>query len=199
MREHHKASETPQRPHDEERGREASPWHVPVAAEDVGEEGQHVDIAADLPVRTALARIAGLRELPRLEAHFDLTRSAGGGLHVVGRVSATVGQTCVVTLEPIVNEVEEEIDLLFVPHSAAPAGDDSQPRAEVADESADAPEPLVGGGVDLGVLAGEFLLLGIDPYPRKAGAVFQPPPDVGAKGGGPFAALAGLKKGRDGR
>ena len=37
-----------------------------------------------------------------------------------GRVAATVGQACVVTLEPLVNEVEEEIDLLFVPPPAAP-------------------------------------------------------------------------------
>jgi hypothetical protein len=52
--------------------------------------------------------------------------------------------------------------------------------------------------VDLGALATEFLILGLDPYPRKAGAVFQPPapaqPDES-----PFAALAKLKKGQDAR
>ena len=60
------------------------------------------------------------------------------------------------------------------------------------------PEPLIGGVVDLGALATEFLILGLDPYPRKAGAVFQPPaqaqPDES-----PFAALAKLKKGQDAR
>ena len=30
--------------------------------------------------------------------------------------------------------------------------------------------------VDLGAVATEFLLLGIDPYPRKPGAVFEAPP-----------------------
>ena len=29
------------------------------------------------------------------------------------------------------------------------------------------PEPLIGGIVDLGALATEFLILGLDPYPRK--------------------------------
>ncbi len=36
------------------------------------------------------------------------------------------------------------------------------------------PEPLVDGKIDLGAIATEFLLLGIDPYPRKAGAEFAP-------------------------
>ena len=55
------------------------------------------------------------------------------------------------------------------------------------------PEPLVDGKVDLGALATEFLMLGIDPYPRKAGAEFAPP-KVEDAGEHPFAALAALEK-----
>ena len=61
--------------------------------------------------------MVGLRDLPRLEANFDVTRHGADGLRVCGRVSATVGQNCVVTLEPLANEVEEDIDLLFAPPS----------------------------------------------------------------------------------
>ena len=57
-------------------------------------------------------------------------------------------------------------------------------------------EPLTGGVVDLGALATEFLILGLDPYPRKPGAVFQSPEETAA-GEGPFSALAALQKGRD--
>jgi hypothetical protein len=53
---------------------------------------------------------------------------------------------------------------------------------------------LIGGTVDLGALATEFLILGLDPYPRKPGATFQPPGGASADEG-PFAALAKLKKG----
>src|ERR1700722_9660253 len=99
-----------------------APWQVPVAIEDVAETGQHFDLVADNDVRAAVARVAGLRDLPKLEAHFDVTRhGAAGGLHVRGRVSATVGQNCVVTLEPLTNEIEEDIDLLFPP-PRPPAG-----------------------------------------------------------------------------
>ena len=49
--------------------------------------------------------------------------------------------------------------------------DDGGGRSKVAAD--DAPEPLVGGVVDLGVVATEFLALGIDPYPRKSGVEFS--------------------------
>ena len=96
-----------------------TPWRVPVAVEDIAETGQHFALVADAEVRAGVARMAGLRDLPRLEANFEVTRQGAGGLHVIGRVSATVGQNCVVTLEPLANEVEEEVDLLFMPQSAS--------------------------------------------------------------------------------
>jgi hypothetical protein len=53
---------------------------------------------------------------------------------------------------------------------------------------------MVQGAVDLGALATEFLLLGIDPYPRKPGVAFAPPADTPGPSGHPFEALAALKK-----
>jgi len=114
-------------------------------------------------------------------------------LHVAGLVSATVGQDCVVTLEPLTNEVEEKVDLNFVPRGPAlrEEGDsESEPREPKWDD----PEPLVGGEVDLAALATEFLILGLDPYPRKPGAVFDPPAPAGPEDNA-FAALAKLTKG----
>ena len=176
-----------------------APWQVPVAIEDVAETGQHFDLVADNDVRAAVAQVAGLRDLPRLEANFEVTRHGAGGLRVSGRVSATVGQNCVVTLEPLANEVEEDIDLLFAPPAPPSAVERKAGADEAAEEDSErpqrswnGPEPLVGGVVDLGALATEFLILGIDLYPRKPGAVFEPPQDVKADPG-PFAALAGLK------
>jgi len=169
-----------------------TPWRVPVAAEDVAETGARFDLVADAQVRAAVARMAGLRDLPRLEANFDVTRR-GAGLHVAGRVSATVGQLCVVTLEPLVNGVEEAIDLLFVPQPTAEREDG---EVGTRGASVDQTEPLIGGLVDLGALAIEFLILGLDPYPRKPGAVFQPPPET-KPDESPFAALGLLRKGPD--
>ena len=59
---------------------------------------------------------------------------------------------------------------------------------------AEPPEPLIGGEVDLGAIVTEFLMLGIDPYPRKEGAEFEPPARHEDASEHPFAALAALKK-----
>lgn len=171
------------------------PWSAPIALHEVPETGRHVDLVADANTRAAVAAAIGLRDLPRLEASFDVSRHGREGLRIVGHVSAMVGQACVVTLEEIENEVEEAVDLTFVPAAPEEVADDGAGRSKVAAE--DAPEPLVGGMVDLGVVATEFLTLGIDPYPRKSGAEFTAPAaaDNTPK---PFAALAALKKERSG-
>jgi hypothetical protein len=173
-----------------------SPWRVPVAAEEIPDTGQRFDLIADGPVRAAVAKVAGLRDLPRFEAHFDVARRGAGGLHVAGKISATVGQTCVITLEPLANEIEETVDLLYEPSSPVTETED-QAEPRLRDAKLDDPEPLVGGVVDLGALATEFLILGLDPYPRKPGAIFEAPPE-GKADSGPFAALAPLAKREDG-
>jgi uncharacterized metal-binding protein YceD (DUF177 family) len=173
----------------EHQSEKSPPWHVPVAVEDIAETGERFELVADAGIRAAVARIAGLRELLRFEASLAVQRRGAGGLHVTGRISATVSQVCVVTLEPLANEVAEEVDLLFLPQFA---GSDGQ-ETVASEASLDDVEPLVGGSIDLGALATEFLILGLDPYPRKPGAVFEPPqsaePDES-----PFAALATRKQ-----
>lgn len=178
------------RDHDQPR----SPWRVAVAVEDVPETGEHKALVADDATRLAIARVVGVRDLSRLEVNFDLARHGGGGLRVTGHVSATVGQNCVVTLEPLENEIEEDVNVLYTPAATAAATDEDT----AAEPKWDDPEPLIGGMIDLGALATEFLILGIDPYPRKPGAVFEPPRDQ-KPDAGPFAGLAGLMKDRNGR
>ena len=159
--------------------------------EDIPETGRRIELEPDAATRAAIARHAGVAGLPRLKAGFDLMRLGEDGVRVAGTVSATVDQNCVVTLDPIQSEVEEPVDLLFTPQPT-PLPEPSQ--GPLAADAAEPPEPLQDGLVDLGAVATEFLLLGIDPYPRKPDAVFDAPPaaDPADK---PFAALAALKKG----
>ena len=162
-------------------------WSVPVAVDDIPDTGLHVEIEAPQQVRAELAGLAGLRELMSLSGVFDLARQ-GAGARVTGQVNARVGQTCVVTLEPIESEVQEFVDLKFAPSLAV------EPTKDTIGAAADdPPEPLSDGKVDLGAIAIEFLLLGIDPYQRKPGAEFSP---LKSESGSakPFAALEALKK-----
>jgi len=169
------------------------PWSVPVRLDEVPETGLHLDIEADAGARAAVAMAAGVNEVPQLAAGFDVARHGRDGLRVVGTVSARVCQTCVVTLEPVENEIEEQVDLVFVPAS----GPRSTAReVNLGTEAVEPPESLIDGVIDLGAVATEFFMLGIDPYPRKPGAVFDPPQSADAAAR-PFAALAALRSARD--
>jgi uncharacterized metal-binding protein YceD (DUF177 family) len=173
---------------------QAPVWSVPVAVESIPESGFHLIIEPDPSQRAAIAALAGLRELPLLTATFDLTHRSKQDIVVTGTVTAQVGQTCVVTLEPVVNEISEEVDVVF---SSAPVA----PPASHTDEDgvADPPEPIVNGVIDLGVLATEYLVIGIDPYPRKPGVEFTPVVEAADPEDHPFAALAALKGGESGK
>lgn len=170
----------------------AGAWSAPVLVTEVPDTGRHVELVPDEATRQAIAQEVRLVALPRLSATFDLTRRGTDGLRVEGRVTATVVQNCVVTLEPIESEIDEPMELFFQPEQAV-----ETETGEEADfhpvEGKEPPEPLVDGTVDLGTIATEFLILGIDPYPRKEGAVFDAPP-AGDPASHPFAALAALKK-----
>ena len=168
------------------------PWSVPVALDEIPETGHRIELTPDAATRQAIAELAGMSGLPRLQAGFELVRHGRDAMRVVGSVSATVEQACVVTLEPIRNEIDETIDLLFTAQPDPRV--DGGSEAPLAIDAEEPPEPLVDGVVDLGAVATEFLLLGIDPYPRKPDAVFDAPP-AGDPAAHPFAALAPLKKG----
>lgn len=172
---------------------EVVPWSAPVALDQIPESGLHRTIEAPEAARAAIAALAGLREVPELTATFDLEKR-GNKIHVTGRVKARVGQTCVVSLEPMENTINEDVDLTFAPPVAGAVVVDEDGGAEPRRKAAeDAPEPLTGNSIDLGAIAAEFLVLAIDPYPRKEGAEFAPPA-VEETGNKPFAALAALKK-----
>ncbi len=174
---------------------------MPIRIEDVPEGGRVVEIEADAPTREAIARTAGLRSVTELAASFDVTRHGRDGLRIAGEVRAIVGQTCVVTLEPIDNPVHEIFDLLFLPPTETkvrvPKDEDGEGETGfISPDADDPPEPLIDGTADLGAIATEFLLLGIDPYPRKSGVIFDAPA-AADDGSGPFAALAALKRDKE--
>lgn len=170
------------------------PWRVPVTVAQIPETGLHRDIEASPAERAAMAEVAGLREILSASASLDLMPKGGGRFRVAGHVRARVGQTCVVTLDPIENDIDEAIDLIFAPPEQIPDLADLVEEAAESDvEIPDPPEPIVNGVIDLGRLATDALFLGIDPYPRRSDAVFEPPAEAADPEAHPFAALKALK------
>ncbi len=170
------------------------PWRVPIAVAQIPETGLHRDIEADQAVRDAVADVGGLRKVLLVQASLDVTPERGGRFHVAGRVRARIGQTCVVTLEEIENDIDEPVDLVFVPPGQMPEMADLIDEAEDSDEEVpDPPEPIENGLIDLGRVATDALFLAVDPYPRKPGAVFEPVLETADPEDHPFAALKALK------
>ena len=170
------------------------PWRVPIAVAQIPETGLHRDIEADQAVRDAVADVGGLRKVLLVQASLDVTPERGGRFHVAGRVRARIGQTCVVTLEEIENDIDEPVDLVFVPPGQMPEMADLIDEAEDSDEEVpDPPEPIENGLIDLGRVATDALFLAVDPYPRKPGAVFEPVVEIDDPEDHPFAALKALK------
>jgi hypothetical protein len=172
----------------------ANPWSVPIMVAQIPDTGVHRDIDTNPSERSALADLGGLREVTSANASLDLTPMREGRVHVTGRVRARIGQTCVVTLDPIESDIDEAIDLIFAPPEQIPAlADLVDETAESAAEIPDPPEPIMAGMIDLGRLATDALFLGVDPYPRKPGAVFEPPAVAADPEDHPFAALKALR------
>jgi uncharacterized metal-binding protein YceD (DUF177 family) len=173
---------------------QADPWSVPIAVLQIPDTGLHRDLEADQATRAAMAEVAGLREIISANASLDVTPDRDGRFHVTGRVRARIGQTCVVTLDPIENDIDEPIDLMFAPPEQIPVLADLVDEAADSDsEIPDPPEPIENGFIDLGRLATDALLLAIDPYPRKPDAVFKPVITAPDPEDHPFAALKALK------
>ena len=170
------------------------PWRVPIAVAQIPETGLHRDIEADQAIRSAVADVGGLREVLSVQASFDVTPERGGRFHVAGRVRARIGQTCVVTLEEMETDIDEPVDLTFVPSEQIPEMSALVDEAGESDEETpDPPEPIENGMIDLGRVATDALYLAVDPYPRKPGAVFEPVVEAADPEDHPFAALKALK------
>lgn len=157
-------------------------------------KGHAVRIEAGPSERQAIAREYGLPEVRSLSADLEVTRGTDGSVAVTGPIHAEIVQTCVVSLEPVAQSIEEEIDVRYV--AGREAGQSAhKPGAEVrVDPHAEPPELLSGDELDLGGLVLEHFALGIDPYPKAPGAELPAEPDdtVGTPTESPFAVLARL-------
>lgn len=170
------------------------PWSFPVAIAQLPEKGLHQVLEADAAQRQRIAAAAGVNAVLQATAALDVVPVAGGQVSVTGTVRARVEQACVVTLDPVENNIDEPVSVFFAPPSQISANPKFIQKEEGDEaEIPDPPDPIVNGVIDLGRVATEHLILGIDPYPRKPGVVFAPPVTAEDPDQHPFAALKALK------
>jgi uncharacterized metal-binding protein YceD (DUF177 family) len=151
--------------------------------------------------RAAIAQAAGISGLSDFTAEIVLKRWRRDGVEISGELKARIEQPCVVTLEPVEQEIREIFRFNFLPERSALAKPLSGADREIVldPEGEDPPELFSGDSIDVWPVAFEVLSLAIDPFPRKPGAEF-PAPDAASPGlpesdsTSPFAALKALKR-----
>ncbi len=159
----------------------------PFALDTLGHEATARRLVASPAECAALAARFDLIALERLEAQVTLRWGAGGTLTLDGRLQASVVQRCVVTLEPVPQQLDLPIRLRYSRHAEEEASEGDEDTGM----DPDAPDPLPADSLDLGEEVAQALSLALDPYPRAPGATLPSP--AAEDDGGPFAALKALK------
>ncbi|WP_081773895.1 DUF177 domain-containing protein [Ahrensia sp. 13_GOM-1096m] len=166
-------------------------------------KGLNVKIEPDADVLAALAKSMGVLSISSLSAKLNIKRWHKDGVRVSGPLKAQLYQECVITLEPVEETVNEEINAVFVPETsklAKPAVTGEANELLIDAEGDDVPEVFQSPFLDVGDIAAEFFALEINPYPRIDGAeeeaqkfAEESASDKADAKENPFAALAALK------
>lgn len=189
----------------------APEWNVPVDADKIGDKPVHIEQGADTQTLEDLVRRLKIVGLKDLTGTATLQRENGNRIiYVYGHVSATVIQTCVVTLEPVETRVEEDFEAWYADPAQALSFERARRDHEHGKAGAempmleeyDDPEPIVDGTIPVGEVWTQFLSLGINPYPHKEGIEIPEEVTADAPAGtenesGPFAALKQWQKKRE--
>lgn len=173
----------------------------------LGTNGAALDIVASEGERKALATRFSFLGLPAFSARVTIDQKVGGRIVVEGRLRGKIVQACILSLDPVTQELDEPFRLVFQQDLT----EDRDPESGEALLSAqpDAPEPLSGNVLDVGELVAEQLALAADPYPRRPGLKLEDVMPKSRNSGRParteprrhpFAGLAALRdKPRRGR
>lgn len=189
---------------------EKTEWSYLVDVERLGDEPEIHTFEADDRQRTDIARRLAIASIEFAKASITLQRASGGIIHAMGTIEADVTQACVVSQAPVAGHIEDEFEGWFGDKGSAVSFAKARTErelkkgnmeAEIMEESAD-PEPIVGGKIDIGELATQYLSLALDSYPRAEGTgneyLIEPPDNKegAAVRKSPFEALKDWKEKR---
>lgn len=167
-----------------------------VPLNEVGSDPVSYTVAATPAEMSELRSRFGLVELDALSAELEIVGMRNGSAaRIAGKLRAAVKQSCVVSLEPVVQTINESFMLEF--GEAADVIDAATGEMIVVPDQ-DQPEPMPASGFAIGDIVTEQFALALDPYPRKEGvdleAVLRQNGIQASSGdANPFAALAALK------
>lgn len=160
---------------------------------------QRFALTPDAGVRAAVGKDLGILAVPVLRFEGEIRAQGRGDFVLEGKLTATVQQACIVSLEPVTTKIAVTVKRRYSADFIVPEGDE----AEMPEDDTLEPLPEV---IDVGEVALEEVALALPAYPRAEGAELAetvhaapgeaPLTDADLK---PFAGLQALKDklGRD--
>ena len=165
-------------------------WSHTVTLAEVSRGLTPVELTADAATRVAIARELGLERLDSFTARVR-ARPWLDGAEIRGSLTAEVTQICSLTGEPFEQTLTSDFTVRAVPEGSEAAPKSESMEVDIDPEGDDPPDVLTADKVDLAAYVVEHLALEVDPFPRKPGAVYEPPVEDNVLS--PFAALSKLK------
>ena len=166
------------------------PWSQWLALVDLAAGPVSRSLVADEAARVRIAEALDLDRLDSLSAEVRVMPWLDGA-SLEGRWSASIEQTCGVTLEIFGTELEGAFSVRVLPRTSRHAPQEPVREIAIDPDAEDAPDLLDEDRIDLADYVVEHLALEIDPFPRKPGVEFTAPDEPGPAS--PFAVLRDFK------
>lgn len=162
-----------------------------VPLDKVGQSPLNYHIQAEEDERKALTDRFKIVGIQQLDADFVIRKGRQeNSFEIDGLVQAIVVQSCVVTLEDVIDSLKFPIRLILKEYGQDELHD---PEDDLnLDDDADI-EDLKEDSIDLGEITAQYLSLALDPYPRSSKALEAPEAVDNAPKPSPFDILKKLK------
>jgi len=155
-----------------------SEFSRPFALDALRDRPVHQRVQTDAAERAELAKRFDILGIDSLEAMLKINRTRGGrAVRVEGRITASLTQACIVSLQPVAQTMDATFTVVFVPSEdlkPLPVDEDGAIDVDAIDPDEELEEALPEGPLDLGELVAQEFAVALDPYPRAPGAVFKP-------------------------
>lgn len=115
------------------------------------------------------AQRLGILSLKSIKGDFFLKMLSADRVLAKGHLKAALEQACIITSEPVFEEIDEDFMLRFIPEAQMPQEDEIFDLEALLEEEAD-DLPHDGRKIDLEKALYEQLALCLNPYPRKEGS-----------------------------
>jgi uncharacterized metal-binding protein YceD (DUF177 family) len=117
----------------------------------------------DSAERAAIADELGILGIERLSFQGEIRPAGGQDWELDATLAARVVQACIVTLDPVVTDLSEQVRRRYLAQMPEPEGDE----VEMPEDDTAEPLPKI---IDAGAVLTEALALALPPWPRAKGA-----------------------------